>query len=269
MKKLIVNADDFGLTKKVNDGIINAHNHGIVTSASIVANGEAFDHAVSLCTQHPDLTIGIHLVFVEEKPVSPMLEVSSLLDKNNKLYKNYKKFFKYLLLGKIKLLEIEKESRAQIEKILAAGINISHIDSHQHIHLYPTILAKVIKIAKEYHIEWIRNSFENSFPSSLTQCGLSFFAKRAKQKIVDSHISTTDYFFGSRYSGCLTENRLLTILSKIPFGLSEIMCHPGEQENLYEHWHFNWEQEKSALISPAVKNQITKEKIELTSYANL
>jgi hopanoid biosynthesis associated protein HpnK len=273
MKKLIVNADDFGLTEGINKGIIEAFREGIVTSASIMANGESFEHAVSLSQQYPALSIGAHLVLVEEKPVLSPDEVPSLIGKNNKLHKNYKEFLTRFLLGRIKIIDIEKELRAQLEKVLKAGIQIAHIDSHQHLHVYPAILDIVLRLAEEYGIRWIRNAYEHSTASSIGQGGLKILAKKGKQKILNAQTQTTDYFFGAGFSGRMTERELLNVLVKLPAGTSEIMCHPGEDDEKtttkYSHWGFNWKQERDALLSRTVRQFIEKKEIVLISYADL
>lgn len=272
MKNLVVNADDFGLTKGVNNGIVSSFLEGIVTSTSIMANGECFEDAVSLSKQHSALSIGVHLVLVEEKPVLPPGEVPSLIDKNNKLYRNYKEFLKWFLFSRIKIVDIEKELRAQLEKVLNAGVQANHIDSHQHLHIYPPILDIVLRLAKEYDIRWIRNSYDNSAPTNMGQRGLAFLARREKRKILNAKLKTTHYFFGAGVSGRLTENDLLNVLAKLPDGFSELMCHPGEEDETlisnYNHWGFCWEQEKEALLSKEVKQFILRQGIMLTDYSS-
>lgn len=267
----MVNADDFGLAEHINNGIIECSRNGIVTSTSIMANGEAFEHAVYLSMSNPTLAVGIHLVLVEEKPIFASEEISSLLSADGKFHKNYRKFVLQFLSGRIDRREIENEFRAQIEKVLQAGIQVTHIDSHQHLHIFPPILEIVLRLAKEYDIKWIRNAKDSAMPTSLGQFGLSVLAKTGKRKILRNQMNTSDYFWGAGFSGRLTEQIMLIILSKLPNGISEIMCHPGESNNTpgYNHWQYNWQQEEDALMSRSVKQRVEKQGITLLSYADL
>ena len=129
-KKLIVTADDFGLTEGINQGKYDACSKDIVTRTSIIANGTAFDHAVSLAKKNQGLTVGVHLTLMEEKPVSSPDTVKSLVAGNGRLLKNYKAFVSQYLLRKINLDEVTDEFEAQIQKILNSGITTNHIDSH-------------------------------------------------------------------------------------------------------------------------------------------
>jgi len=273
MKQLIVNADDFGLAEGVNEGIIRSFREGIVTSTSIMANGESFEHAVSLSKQHSTLSVGIHLVLVEEKPVLSPHQVSSLVSKNGKLYRNYQEFLNWFVFGRVQIADVEKELRAQIEKVLKAGIVVDHIDSHQHLHVFPIILDMVLRLAEEYEIRRMRNPYENSIPTSIGKAGLAFLARTGKRKMLNSPIQTTDHFFGADFSGRLTESDLLNLLLKLPDGISELMCHPGEEDEKlltkYRHWRFHWKQEQDALRLKAVRQSIAKNGIMLTNYSRL
>lgn len=273
MKQLIVNADDFGLTEGVNNGIIKTFREGIVTSTSIMANGESFDHAVLLSKQYPLLSIGIHLVLVEEKPVLPPDEIPSLICEKDKFHKNYKTFLFRFLSGRIKRIDVEKELRAQIKKALKAGIQIAHLDSHQHLHIFPAILDIVLRLAQEYGMKWMRNSCDHHAPAHISQRGLAILAKKGKKKMLQKSIRTSDHFLGAGFSGRLTVQKLIRILAKLPDGTSELMCHPGdgdgESTTKYGHWGFNWRGEQEALLAETVKQSIEEKGIGLTSYAEL
>ncbi len=148
-----MNADDLGLSSAINAGILQAHIHGIVTSTSIVASGQAFDEGVELANQHPSLGVGVHLTLVEENSVSQ--NVPSLAP-HEVLPATYGQLVKNVLAGRIRLSDIEKEFRAQIEKCLLAGLNPTHLDSHQHTHALPLIFPIAIRIANDYRITGIR-----------------------------------------------------------------------------------------------------------------
>ena len=152
MLKLIVNADDLGLCESVNEGIVQAHQSGIVTSASIMANGRAFDHAIRLCQLVPSLDLGIHLTLVEEKPLREASTIPSLVGAGGKLHPHATTFMKKYVSGAIRVREVWSELEAQIQKVVSRGISVSHLDSHQHLHALPHIRRVSIELAKKYNI---------------------------------------------------------------------------------------------------------------------
>ena len=165
MRHLIVHADDFGLTSSINAGIIDAHLNGILTSSSIMANGKAFDEAVDLAFSVPTLDVGVHLTLVEETPLVPPGEVPSLVSKNKKLLPNARSVFLRHLKNQLNLQHIRAELEAQITKVTATGLPISHVDGHQHLHVLPGVFPIVIELAEKYNIGAIRvlEFFDNKF----------------------------------------------------------------------------------------------------------
>jgi hopanoid biosynthesis associated protein HpnK len=257
MKRFIVNADDLGLAECINTGIIKAFTDGIVTSASLMANGSAFEHAVALIKAYPSLAIGVHIVLVEEFPVCGSDEIPSLINGNGRLYKDYKAFLWRMITKRISLDDVKTEMRAQIEKILNAGIKLTHVDSHQHLHVYPPILHIVLQLAKEYGIQRIRMPYDNMKIGSIAQRVLRFLAGVGKKHVLRSGLQTTDAFFGVGCSGHLTQDYIINVLKNLPEGIAELMCHPGDENNelrnKYRHWGFCWQGELDALMSKSVK----------------
>jgi hopanoid biosynthesis associated protein HpnK len=266
MKRLIVNADDLGLAEGINTGIIKAFTDGIVTSASLMANGCAFDHAVALIKTYPSLAIGIHIVLVEEFPVCAPHLIPSLINGNGRLYKDYKTFLWRILTKRISLDDVKTEMRAQIEKILNVGIKPTHVDSHQHLHVYPAILHIVLQLAKEYGIQRIRMPYDSMDVVGVAQRVLRFLAKVGKKHVLRSGLQTTDAFFGAGCSGHLIEEHIVEVIEKLPNGVSELMCHPGvennELNNKYRHWNFWWQKELEALTSKSVKEMLKVEGVK-------
>src|SRR5215470_11486162 len=140
MKRLIVNADDFGYTRGVNSGIIRAHKSGIVSSTTIMACGDAFDHAAELATRTPTLGVGVHLVAVSEKPVASPLAISSLIGVDGRLPGTLTDLSIRIARGAIRIEDVTSEFRAQIERVKKAGIDPTHLDSHKHTHTQPLIM---------------------------------------------------------------------------------------------------------------------------------
>lgn len=276
-KKLIVNADDLGLGPAVNSGIMRAFKEGIVTSASLMACGSAFDEAVGLAKEHADLGVGVHLVLNEEKPVLPQDRIRSLIDKDKGSFFSLADFLKRYLFGKIDLKHVYIEFEAQIDKIIKSGLQPTHIDSHKHIHLIPWISGMLFELAGKFGITGVRlprNSVTRllspwNLKGSIKASGLSVLANIQRQKIIKYRLNTPDNCYGIIESGCLDEERLTGILKALPDGTSELMCHPGFSDdsllNRYE-WKYNWSKELDALTSPRVKELADSLNIRLIRY---
>ena len=278
MLRLIVNADDFGLTEAVNKGVVKSFTTGILTSTSIMANGKAFEHAVKIAHENPDLDIGIHLTLIEEEPVIKRELIQSLVLENGFFYKNAVDFTKRYFSGGISINEVKIELTAQIEKVLDYGIKLTHIDSHQHIHMLPKILDVTLELSKKYNIPFIRlpkESFSkrmfrnlNNLPRLMEMTALNFVCSLGQNKIHRK----TDHFVGFFRGGKLNKENLISLINHLPEdGICELMCHPGmeDKENPYSHWGYHSHEEMLALSDKEVKNLINNEKISLTSFNKL
>src|SRR5246127_336899 len=156
MKDLIVNADDLGWTHGVNRGIAEAHRNGIVTSASLIANGCAFEAGVQTARESPQLGVGVHLNLSDGNPVAPAEEVKSLLDENGDFSGGPEALLFRLTAKKLETKEVEAEWNAQIEKVRAAGIRPTHLDGHKHVQMLPGLFAVALRLAKKHGIEAVR-----------------------------------------------------------------------------------------------------------------
>ena len=281
MRRLIVNADDFGLHAAVNRGILTAHTEGIVSSTSLMAGGAAFDDAVRIAKQCPQLGVGVHLTLVGASPLLPVAEVSSLLDEAGDFYGSYPLFIKRFLRGKIRLAEVERELAAQIDRVRMAGIQPSHLDSHQHLHVLPGIGGIVLDLARRFSIRAIRIpaepvAFIGATPATVGRLagrgGLTMLANLFRQHAAAAGIRTSDHFFGMLAGGQLTEPALLAILRRLPPGDSELMTHPGfADESLADafRWDYQWDAERQALTAPAVRALLAERQIRLISFREL
>ena len=281
MRRLIVNADDFGLHAAVNRGILTAHTEGIVSSASLMAGGAAFDDAVRIAKQCPQLGVGVHLTLVGASPLLPVAEVSSLLDEAGDFYGSYPLFIKRFLRGKIRLAEVERELAAQIDRIRMAGIQPSHLDSHQHLHVLPGIGGLVLDLARRFSIRAIRIpaepvAFIGATPATVGRLvgrgGLTMLANLFRQHAAAAGIRTSDHFYGMLAGGQLTEPAILAILRRLPPGDSELMTHPGfADESLADafRWDYQWDAERQALTAPAVRALLAERQIRLISFREL
>jgi len=275
---LIVHADDFGLCEKVNEGILEAHLYGILTSTSIMANGAGFNHAASICNSTPTLDVGVHLTLVEEKPILNTFAVSSLINDQGRFHSHAIEFTKRYLTARICLQQVRRELDAQIQRVINHGINVSHLDSHQHLHMLPKILAITIDLAKKYDIPAIRVPNEMlhanfvSANKSLTRLMCALILKLLCCIGRYRDLFRTDYFVGFQFSGNMNKKNLYKVLEHIPpSGTCEIMCHPGshDQQTPYSHWGYNWLDELTALKDPEISALVRRKRIHLTSYGQL
>ncbi len=265
MKKLIVNADDFGLHTLINQGIIKGHREGFITSTSIMPSADAYEEAVELAKANPKLGIGIHLTLVGGvKSVLLKEQVPSLLDAEGRFLPDYVAFAKRFYTGGVKGSELEAELRAQIEKALASGLNITHIDSHQHTHVLPGMNGLVRKLCNEYNIKRERipkegytfsGGFQAGLGRKIGRCGLSFCAALAA-------------------SGADKDDAELVgnIIRALPEGVSEIMTHPGLETaplaKLYA-WHYTWETELASYLDESNKALIKEKSVQLANFGDL
>ena len=234
LKHLIVNADDFGYTPGVNRAIVDALRTGIVTSTSLMATGAAFEDAVERARQNPDLDVGCHLNLVEGMPLSPRSQIPHLVKADGRFCNLVELAFR-VAAGRVPMPEVEREFSAQIEKIIAAGIQPSHLDTHQHTHLHPKIAAVLVRLGRRYKISWVRRLCENCTPPlregqwrRRVVAAASYLFVSSLQRQMDQHgLRTPDAFTGFVLTGRLTTPALRATLAGLPEGVTELMCHPG------------------------------------------
>lgn len=275
--RLVVNADDFGLTIEVNQGIVEAWRDGIVTSASIMACGDAFEHAVRVAGECPALDVGVHLTLVEEKPVSPPRSVPSLLGPDGGFFPHVTVLARRHLAGRVRREEVRDELRRQIERVLGAGLRISHLDSHQHVHVLPGLGTIVRDLAREFGVERIRHPHErlrgymlrDRVPGRLAaMLALNLACASARP----NGLRTADQFAGSFFAGRLNRRNLFTVIDHLSGpGTCELMCHPGRppRGDRYAHWNYDWREELAALTDPAVRDYLQEKGIRLASWREL
>ena len=223
----------------------------------------------------PNLELGVHLSLVYGKPVSPPAKVPSLLFKDGEFARGYGQFAMRYMMGRVNLSEVEYEWEAQREKL--GGVEIYHIDSHQHLHLILGLFRLAVKLAKKWGIRYVRVPLENI---NLNQRGnaylpmkmLNFFSKGKKRILAENGINSTDFFFGSSFSGGMIKSAWEELIPALPVGLTEVMCHPGREDAETRRnygWKNSWERELEALIDPELKRMIEKEGIILTNFREL
>ena len=282
--RLIVNADDFGLTSGVNRAIVEASHSGIVTSATLMANSRAFDEAVQLAKSQQQLRVGCHVVLIDGEPLCR--ELPSLTHGSARFRSSIKDFALAAVRKRISADEIQRETEAQIRKIQAAGIRVTHVDTHKHTHLFPHVLRPVLKAAKACGVKAVRNPFEppRTWPRHLmaipalwmrvVEVGLlQRFAASFRKIVAEEGMLSTHGTIGVSATGKLDQRLLTETAQVLPEGTWELVCHPGYLDADLEHAGTRLLQsrqvELEALTSGETRAILTRRGIELISYADL
>lgn len=268
-RTLTVNADDFGFTRGVNLGILHCHRSGILTSATLMANGAAFEHAVELARSNPTLDVGAHLTLVQG---------SSVRD-GRPLPASVAALVRALALRR---LDPYAELKAQLEKILAAGIRVTHLDTHKHTHLLPPVLDAVLRLGREYGIRWIRRPFDLPLPASRTRVppavrlargAMAPLQRKVEARIRAAGLRSTDHFAGFQWTGRYTAGDVAQLLRSLPPGKTEFMTHPGycdeELRRAPTRLKESREEELRVLTDPQIRQAVQESGIRLSGYADL
>ena len=287
MKRLIVNADDFGFTRGVNAGILRAYTTGIVTSTTIMANGEAFDDAVELARANPGLGVGCHLAVVGGRPIAHRSEVRSLVDEDGALPPTLTQLMIKLAKRSVPTDELACELRAQIERVVHAGINPTHLDTHKHSHTHPQVMKALARVAGEFGIRCVRNPFENVFaPARLKSYAKFAYLKQSalsaaihpgvlqfKKMVRHRGLKTPDRFFGVKLTGMLDSEAIRSMMESLPEGTAELMCHPGVYDDGLDRAPTRLKREREreleALSDPSLRRVAEEQGIELINYGEL
>lgn len=244
---LIVTADDVGLDPGMTEGAIRAHREGIVTACSIVASGAAFDGAVARLRDVPSLEVGVHLALVEERSLTGL-----------RMPRKYTTFVPLYLARVISIAAIERELRAQIERVLATGLRVTHLNGHQHLHLLPRVFAVVARLAREYAVPYVRIVDDRGGAArSLSMSALSALGRRARDTAF-----TNDHTIGVAIAGHLDD---VTPLLDHVDGVTELVTHPGVGVTSYPAWAYEWDRETRALCAPGLREELVRRGIVLTT----
>jgi chitin disaccharide deacetylase len=266
VRRLIINADDFGLTYGVNQAIAEAHSRGVVTSTTLMANGHAFDHSVKVARDHPNLSVGCHVVLVDGGPVARPEQVRCLLapigrealpfapqrsgsarevaataGTPRKFHDGFGQVAMLSLRGKLKPDQIRDEVVAQIERLQQAGITVTHVDAHKHTHMLPDIAEAIMTAASACGVRAIRNPFVPIRPIIFAQVlrrpklwqrysevtMLRRYHHGFRDKLRRHGMVTPDGSFGVVVTGALDMDMFRVVMACVPDGTWEFVCHPG------------------------------------------
>jgi predicted glycoside hydrolase/deacetylase ChbG (UPF0249 family) len=240
-KRLIVTADDVGLDRGMTAGAIEAHRNGIVTACSIVANGREFDDAVARLRDCPTLEVGVHLTLVEERSLTT----------GEVMPGDWRRFL-FSRFG-----DIEGELRLQIERVLVSGLQVTHLNGHQHLHQLPRVARIVRRLADEYGVRYVRVvNDRGGRKRKVAMAILNRLGDRSRSTI------------GVAEAGQLTAERIVKLLDHV-HDVTELVAHPGIDVAGYGHWKYEWDRETQALCDPAVRQAVAAKNIELIGPSKL
>jgi predicted glycoside hydrolase/deacetylase ChbG (UPF0249 family) len=292
LKRLIINADDLGLTPGVNRAIAECYQHGVVTSSTLMAASSAFDQAVHLAVHasnsHKPLSVGCHVMLVDGMPLSPPDQISSLLAPGTHRFRqSITEIARAALTGKLHSDHIYTEASAQFRKLQSAVISISHFDTHKHTHMFPQVLRPLLRAARDAGIRALRNPFAPIKPLGFAHLFrrpklwtrysevrfLRGFSAQFRNAVSDAGMVTTDGSFGVVVTGALDQQLFDAIIGCIPDGTWEFVCHPGyndaDLDRIQTRLRSSRSKELEVLTSPTARESLDRHNVELISYRDL
>lgn len=279
MKKIIVNADDFGRHELINRAVERAFKSGCLKSATLMAGGVAFEDAVEVAKKNPNLGVGIHFTLANGNPILPPKEIPSLVTEEGTFHGNYVKFLKRYLSGKISLAEVRSELAAQLEKISRTGLKLTHFDSHQHLHHVPGIVEIVLDLATTAKISAMRVADTKLFDGELDslgkflgRLGLGSLAKFAAYMAHKKNFKTPEHFAGIVAGESFSENFMLKLIENLREGTTEVMLHPGTDNKILRDfcdWEHDFEEELAAVTSPKILSALAEKNISTINFSDL
>src|SRR4051812_45165829 len=268
--RLVVNADDFGMSPAISRGILRAHRDGIVTSTSLLGNCTDLDHARAALAEAPNLGVGVHLALVGGGPVADPASVPTLVTKAGRFLGRGAEFIAAWTRRQIDAGDVEREFDAQVARVRAAGITIDHLDTHHHLGFLPIVGRSVEAVARKYGIGAIRSAIESPTLSWVTDprrgikagvlTGLGWLTRR--QLGARRHSAQS---WGYVESGRLDEVRVLEIIGRLAPGPHELICHPGEESTTI----YDYTGELAALTSAKVRRALGQRGITLCRWGDL
>jgi chitin disaccharide deacetylase len=287
VRRLIVNADDFGLTRGVNRAIVESHRDGIVTSSTLMANGQAFEDAIVHAKSASRLSIGCHVVLVDGSPVLGGQQAPTLFDQkadDRRFYDGLGAFALRAVSGRVDADEIEAEVTAQIRKLQSAGVSVSHLDTHKHTHILPQVLRALLRAARTCGVRAVRNPFGPvrfsilaKYPRLWKRYGqvtvLNRLGGRFRNAVTNAGMLTTDGTVGVVATGAMDSYLFRSIVDSLPEGTWELVCHPGyndaELGSIRTRLRESRAVELRLLTSPKALELLVRSGVQLISYRDL
>ena len=279
LRYIIINADDFGRHAEINRAVEEGLVHGCLRSATVMPGGAAFAGAIDIARRHEELGLGVHFTLVDGHPILPPEEIPSLVGSEGDFLPDHTALLKRYLKGSTNLEEVRRELAAQLQKVEATGIPISHVDSHQHMHTLPGIIDIVLDLAARAGIRAVRTPRTPLFAGAfgglgqlVGRLGLSTLARLAACKAHRRGLLTPDNFAGIVAGEAVSEGELLHLIAHLPQGTTEVMMHPGTKNDVLQEdsgWQHDFEAELAAILSPRVGAALQKAEVEPVNFRHL
>jgi chitin disaccharide deacetylase len=278
VRRLVVTADDFGLSPEVNEAVEMGHRQGILTSASLMVGAPAAKDAVERARRLPQLHVGLHLAVVDAHPSLSLREVSGLLGPEGRLPTNLPAAgMRFFFLPAVRR-ELAREVRAQFEAFHATGLALDHVNAHHHMHLHPTVAELIVRVGRDFGLKAVRVPAEPA--EILARAGdpprnrmghrlVGWRAAALRARLRRAGLTCNDQLFGLAWTGSVTEERILRLIPHLPEGVSELFCHPASAIPVDTPSGFQPTEELRALTSPAVRRRIAEHGIRLVHFGDL
>lgn len=283
MKRLVVTADDFGLAEPVNEAVEAAHQHGILTAASLMVTAPAFEDAVERARRMPTLGVGLHLVLVDGLSALPADEVPDLVDANGRFMSDAVRKGAAIYLRSSVRQQMEREVRAQFERFRRTGLVLDHVNGHHHYHLHPCVVDTIASLAEEFGVRTVRVPDEpllRSWRAMGEGLGRRAAAKAVhfgpvstmRRKLRAAGLSANDSILGLADSGRMTRERMLGYIACLPEGDTELYCHPATSRwtgPFAPRDDYRCVEEFEALVDPEVSAAVRRAGVALVPFAEL
>jgi chitin disaccharide deacetylase len=271
LRRLVVNADDFGRSPSINRAVIQAHRQGILTTASLMVNGQAAAEAVQLARENPPLGVGLHLTLVCGRATLPHKEIPGLVSRDNAFSDDAVRTGMRLFFQRSLRPQLERELAAQFAKFAATGLVLDHVNGHLNLHLHPTVFRMLMDHAADWGIRKVRLTRDPlRLNLRLARGRLAYrlshalifrlLSDWAEPKLIQKHIGYAPAVFGLLQNGLVHEQYVIDLLPRLPQGDSELYSHPCPDK---------FKPELDALVSPRVRALVRQHQIELVRYQDL
>ncbi|HEV3091139.1 MAG TPA: hopanoid biosynthesis-associated protein HpnK [Candidatus Cybelea sp.] len=268
MKRLILTADDFGISPEVNEAVERAHRSGVLGSASLMVGAPAAEDAIARARAMPSLAVGLHVVLVHGRPVLAPQRVPDLVNDDGEFLTDLVRAgFRFFLRPRARA-QLAAEVRAQFELFARTGLTLDHADAQSHMHVHPTVFATIVDVGREFGLRAVRIPREPFGGTRTIAPWVALMRRRAR----NAGLATNDFVYGVNDVGALTEGRLLRVLERLPDGTTEIFFHPavasfaGADAGTES---YRWSDELAALTSPTVRAAIDRAGIERVTYGDI
>lgn len=275
-KLLIVTADDCGLHDAIDEGIVAAAEQGIVTSISVAPNGATFDAATAKLRHLSDVSIGAHLNLTDGQPLTEPRRLAGLVDpRSGRFLGVHRMVAARIALRRVSLAAVRDELAAQLRRLAAAGFELSHVNTHGHLHMLPALFRITVELANGLRVPFIRFPVEEPRPRDLLHrrgavvLGSWVAGQWLRSMRAWPLARRTDHFRGLRYSGQLSIERLRTTIRELGGGVTELMVHPGRDTRELRRafsWYHDWPAEQQALCDARLRDELDANQVRLVSF---